>query len=71
MTGTDLPVITHGTASAVDRCWRVCRCSSCGAERTCTPGFDFYGDDGSPLLCERCFRSGLGLSDRSTLLVPE
>ena len=46
--------ITHG---GIDRCWKLCRCSCCGATETCTPMNDYYtydGKDDGPLLCESC-----------------
>jgi hypothetical protein len=60
-----LPPLTHAT-EGVDRRWRWCRCSVCQLVVVCEPSFDFYGDDGKPLVCERCFQSkvlgaGLGL----------
>lgn len=37
----------------------LCRCGACGIVTRCEPGFDFYGEPGDPLICERCFRESL------------
>ncbi len=43
---------------------QMCRCSVCEIEGQCTPSNDFYGQDGDPLLCERCMLKKAGLADR-------
>jgi len=40
-----------------------CRCSACGFEATCTPECAFYGEDGAPLLCERCMLATAGFAE--------
>lgn len=47
-------VITHG---GTDRCYKTCKCSSCGHTGICTISNDFYTigeDDNGPLFCESC-----------------
>ena len=51
--------IEKATDNPSDRCYKLCRCGTCGIERQCTPDFDFYGEAGEDLQCERCFRTEL------------
>lgn len=39
----------------------MCQCSNCKVVAQCTPAFDFYGDDGEPLLCEPCMLANAGI----------
>lgn len=52
-------LITTGSKNPSDRCWKKCKCSTCGTIAECEPNFDFYGKDGEPLVCEDCFKKEL------------
>jgi hypothetical protein len=52
-------LIEYGGKNPSDRAYQECRCDNCGIETQCTPQFDFYGNEGEPLKCERCFREAL------------
>ena len=56
MTTDDLPPLTHAGPGkdTDDRRDRVCRCAECGHQAQSSIVNDFYGEDGEPLLCERC-----------------
>jgi hypothetical protein len=55
--------ITHGPVDGI--AYKVCKCSRCGFEDTCTPSFDFYirrpGPDDGPLYCYACLCAEVGL----------
>ena len=54
--------ITHGPVSKIP--FKLCKCSQCGVEATCSPEFDFYTkfkDPQGPLFCYPCLCASEGL----------
>lgn len=52
-------VHTHAIGDAAQRAGQLCKCGTCGVVSRCQPDFDFYGQNGEALKCERCFRAEL------------
>lgn len=51
---SDEVVLTHRGTNPTEAQRKLCKCHLCGTVARCTPWFDFYGEEGDPLLCEIC-----------------